>query len=141
METKRKHIPTWLFKAATRLDKQYDEIVKALSDINAFNAGKKRDKALELVAAWLPEVEKFSKEIGRQQAYIDSLKEQIGQEADYAGRMRDEKYAEELKVQKANQKIFELQKTNEQMGRLLKKIPPEVLEELQKNNKNRVKER
>jgi len=141
METKRKHIPTWLFKAATRLDKQYGEIVSALSDINAFNAGKKRDKALELVAAWLPEVEKFSKEIGKQQAYIDSLKEQIGQEADYVGRMRDEKYAEELKVQKANQKIFELQKTNEQMGRLLSKIPPEVLEELQKNNKNRVKER
>ena len=57
-----------------RQDKQYGEIVSALSDINAFNAGKKRDKALELVAAWLPEVEKFSKEIGRQQAYIDSLK-------------------------------------------------------------------
>lgn len=35
-------------------------------------------------------------------------------------------------MQKANQKIFELQRTNEQMGRLLSKIPPEVLEELQK---------
>ncbi len=112
METKRKHVPTWLYKLGGRLDKQYGEIVSALSDINAFNAGKKRDKALELVAAWLPEVEKFSKEIGRQQAYIDSLKEQIGQEADYAGRMRDEKYEQELKVQKANQKIFELQRTN-----------------------------
>ena len=115
--------------------------MSALSDINAFNAGKKRDKALELVAAWLPEVEKFSKEIGRQQAYIDSLKEQIGQESDYAGRMREEKYEQELKVQKANQKIFELQRTNEQMGRLLSKIPPEVLEELQKNHKSRAKER
>ena len=61
METKRKHVPTWLYKLGGRLDKQYGEIVSALSDINAFNAGKKRDKALELVAAWLPEVEKFSK--------------------------------------------------------------------------------
>ena len=141
METKRKHIPTWLFKAATRLDKQYDEIVKALSDINAFNAGKKRDKALELVAAWLPEVEKFSKEIRKQTAYIESLKAQIGQEADYAERMRDGKYAEELKVREANKKIFELQRTNEQMGRLLKKIPPEVLEEIQKPNRNQTRER
>ena len=33
------------------------------------NAGKKRDKALELLSAWLPDVEKFSKEIGKQQAY------------------------------------------------------------------------
>lgn len=141
METKRKHVPTWLYKLGGRLDKQYEEIVSALSDINAFNAGKKRDKALELIAAWLPDVEKFSKEISKQSAYINSLKEQIGQESDYAGRMRDEKYEQELKVQKANQKIFELQRTNEQMGRLLSKIPPEVLEELQKNHRSRAKER
>ena len=140
METKRKHIPTWLYKLGGRLDKQYEEIVSALSDINAFNAGKKRDKALELIAAWLPDVEKFSKEIGKQQAYIDSLKERIGQKSDYAGRMRDEKYEQELKAQKASQRIFELQKTNQQMERLLKKIPPEVLEELQKSNRNRAKE-
>ena len=141
METGRKHIPTWLFKMGTRLDKQYEEIVSALSDINAFNAGKKRDKALELLASWLPEMEKFSKEIHKQDSYIESLKARIGEEADYAGRMRDEKYAEELKVQKANQRIFELQKTNQQMERLLKKIPPEVLDEIQKSNKNRSKER
>lgn len=141
METGRKHIPTWLFKMGTRLDKQYEEIVSALSDINAFNAGKKRDKALELLASWLPEMEKFSKEIHKQDSYIESLKAKIGEEADYAGRIRDEKYAEELKVQKANQRIFELQKSNQQMERLLKKIPPEVLDEIKKSNKNRSKER
>ena len=69
------------------------------------------------------------------------MKERIGQESDYVGRMRDEKYDQELKVQKANQRIFELQKTNQQMERLLKKIPPGVLEELQKSNKNRSRER
>ena len=141
METKRKHVPTWLYKLGGRLDKQYAEIVSALSDINAFNAGKKRDKALELLSAWLPDVEKFSKEISKQSAYIDSLKERIGQESDYAGRMRDEKYEQERKVQKANQRIFELQKTNQQMERLLKKIPPEVLEKLQESSKNSSKER
>ncbi len=141
METKRKHIPTWLFKLGGRLDKQYGEIVNALSDINAFNAGKKRDKALELLAAWLPDMEKFSKEIGKQQAYIDSLKAKIGQEADYAERMRDGKYAEELKVQQANRKIFELQRTNAQMERLLSKVPPEVLAEIQKTSRNKSKER
>ena len=88
METKRKHIPTWLYKLGGRLDKQYEEIVSSLSDIYAFNAVRKRDKALELLSTWLPDVEKFSKEIGKQQAYIDSLKERIRQESDYAGRMR-----------------------------------------------------
>lgn len=124
-----------------RLDKQYGEIVNALSDINAFNAGKKRDKALELLSEWLPDVERFSKEINKQSAYIDSLKERIGQEADYAGRLREGKYAEELKVQKANQRIFELQRTNRQMERILKKIPPELLEEIQKPNRKQSKER
>ncbi|MBC8532313.1 MobV family relaxase [Gehongia tenuis] len=141
MITKRKHLPTWLFKLGGRLDKQYEEIVNALSDINAFNAGKKRDKAVALLENWLPEVEKFSREISKQSAYIDSLKERIGQESDYAERMRDGKYAEELKVQKANQKIFELQRTNSQMERILKKIPPEVLEEIQKNNRKKSRER
>ena len=141
MDTKRKHIPTWLFKLGGRLDKQYGKIVNVLSDINAFNAGKKRDKALELLAAWLPDVEKFSREIGKQQAYVDSLKEKIGQEADYAERMRDGKYAEELKVQQANRKIFELQRTNAQMERLFSKIPPEVLAEIQKTSRNKSKER
>ena len=141
METKRKHIPTWLFKLGGGLDKQYEEIVGALSDINAFNAGKKRDRALELLSAWLPDVERFTRELAKQSGYIDSLKAKIGQEADYAERMRDGKYAEELKVQKANQKILELQRTNTQMERLLKKIPPEVLEEIQKNSRSKGKER
>lgn len=141
METKRKHIPTWLFKLGGRLDKQYEEIVGALSDINAFNAGKKRDRALELLSAWLPDVERFTRELAKQSGYIDSLKAKIGQEADYAERMRDGKYAEELKVQKANQKILELQRTNTQMERLLKKIPPEILEEIQKNSRSKGKER
>lgn len=141
MITGRKHIPTWLFKLGGRLDKQYEEIVKALSDINAFNAGKKRDKALELLSAWLPDVEKFSREISKQSEYIQSLKAQIGQEADYAERMRDGKYAEELKVREANRKILELQRTNSQMERLLKKIPPEILEEIQKSGRNKSRER
>ena len=141
MLTKRKHIPTWLFKLGGRLDKQYDEIAGALSDINAFNAGKKRDRALELLTEWLPDAEKFTRELAKQSAYIESLKEQNGQESRYAGRMRDEKYEEELKVQKANQRIAELQRSNRQMERLLKKIPPEVLEEIQKQNKFQTKER
>ena len=41
-----------------------------ISDINAFNAGKKKDKALELLSAWLPDVEKFSKEIGKHTLFV-----------------------------------------------------------------------
>ena len=111
MITGRKHIPSWLFKLGGRLDKQYEEIVKALSDINVFNAGKKRDKALTLLSAWLPEAERFSREIGKQSAYIDSLKEKIDRQEDYAGRLQEAKYEEEQKVRKANQRIFRIAAT------------------------------
>ena len=57
------------------------------------------------------------------------------------GRLQEAKYEEEQKVRKANQRIFELQRTNQQLERLLKKIPPEVLEELQRQHKNRSRER
>ena len=141
MITKRRHIPTWLFKLGGRLDKEYDEIVKALSDINAFNAGKKRDKALALLAAWLPDMERFSRELKKQHDYIDSLKQSIGQAEKYADHLREGRYAEELKVQQANRRIFELQRTNQQLERLVKRIPPEVLAELQKADKSRTKGR
>lgn len=59
MITKRKHIPTWLFKFGGRLDKQYDEIVSVLSDINAFNVGEKRDKALECLRLGCPNPRNF----------------------------------------------------------------------------------
>ena len=137
MITKRKHIPTWLFKLGGRLDKQHDEIVKALSDINAFNAGKKRDKALALLSAWLPDMEKFSREIQKQSDYINSLKQRVSQSEQYADHLREGRYAEELKVQEANRRIFELQRTNQQLERLVKLIPPEVLAELQKGGGDR----
>ena len=137
MITKRKHIPTWLFKLGGRLDKQHDEIVKALSDINAFNAGKKRDKALALLSAWLPDMEKFSREIQKQSDYINSLKQRVSQSEQYADHLREGRYAEELKVQEANKRIFELQRTNQQLERLVKLIPPEVLAELQKSGRDR----
>ncbi len=137
MITKRKHIPTWLFKLGGRLDKQHDEIVKALSDINAFNAGKKRDRALALLSTWLPDMERFSREIQKQSDYINSLKQRVSQSEQYADHLRDGRYAEELKVQEANKRIFELQRTNQQLERLVKLIPPEVLAELQKSGRDR----
>ena len=73
MITKRKHIPVWLFKQAQRLDKQFNEINIALANINAFNAGKKRDKALELLSNWIPEAEKFTAQLKSVNNHIESL--------------------------------------------------------------------
>ncbi len=74
-------------------------------------------------------MERFSREIQKQSDYINSLKQRVSQSEQYADHLRDGRYAEELKVQEANKRIFELQRTNQQLERLVKLIPPEVLEE------------
>lgn len=70
MITTREHVPTWLFKKGERLDKMCDEIRVGLSDIVAFNAGKKRDKALELLSKWYPQAYAFSAEVKK---YSDKI--------------------------------------------------------------------
>ncbi len=73
MITKRKHIPLSLFKAAERLDKQFSEVEKAISDITVFNTGKQRDKAVSLLKKWVPEAERFTVRMKEMDGYIKDL--------------------------------------------------------------------
>ena len=41
------------------LDKQAEKIKRLMEDINAFNIGKKCEEALEALAVWLSQAEKF----------------------------------------------------------------------------------
>lgn len=75
METKRKHIPVWLFKAAERLDRQYTEVVTALDGINPINAKRKRDSAMRVLERWLPEAVKFTAQLKQTDSYIKTLEQ------------------------------------------------------------------
>ncbi len=130
METKRKHVPTWLYKLAAGLINSMKKSCLPCPTSTPLTQGKS-DKASGTLA-WLPDVEKFSKEIGKQQAYIDSLKRELGRNPTMQG-VCVMKSTSRNKGAESQPEIFELQRTNEQMGRLLSKIPPEVLEELQKH--------
>ena len=71
--TKRKHIPTWLFKSAERLDKQFTEVEAALAGINPLNAKKQRENALKLLSDWLPRAERFTAQVKTVDEHIKSL--------------------------------------------------------------------
>ena len=73
METKRKHIPLWIFKSAERLDKQCSAVEKALQDINVINAKKKREDAINIIREWLPEVEQFISQVKFVDGYVRTL--------------------------------------------------------------------
>jgi len=55
--TRRKHIPTWLFKQSVNLVKQQKAIEKAISEVTLVNAGKKREEILTMVAPYCSRLE------------------------------------------------------------------------------------
>lgn len=134
-ETGRKHIPTWLFKKAQKLDRQVERIMGALSDINAFNAGKKKEAALDIISEWLPEAQRFTAQLDSVDGYINRLKR--GNKAaeeymDNQNRRLQEKVEELDKSNMQSQhEIFELREKLRKQKRLLERIPEDVLESVQ----------
>ena len=63
IETKRKHIPVRLFKQATALTMQREEIQMVLDGINPLNAGKKKEKALELMKKYYDGLRSFDSQL------------------------------------------------------------------------------
>ena len=126
METHRKHIPVWQFKKAQRLDKQAEKIKHLMEDINAFNVGKKREEALEALAVWLPQAEKFLAQTKSSQDYIEQLTDK-NSELTQKLMDKDERYSE-LSMEAAY-----MRHTLESQKSLIDKIPKEILEELKLN--------
>lgn len=107
METKRKHIPVWLFKAAEWLDKQYTEVVTALDGINPINAKRKRDSAMRVLEKWLPEAVKFTAQLKQVDSYIKTL-EQAEKETKERIRQVENKGKEQVRsVQDTMQKAID----------------------------------
>ena len=144
METKRKHISVWLFKTATRLDKQFDEVTAAVADINVLNAGKKRDNALDLLEKWMPQAEKFTAQIKTVEGYIRTLEQDkqcnISVKRDLADCNNDLKKKlsdKEYEIYRAGKKIYDLQCQIEKQKRLLDKLPPEIRQQLNRKERER----
>lgn len=57
--TKRKHVPTWLYKQAHQLTDEMKQIRKEIKNIGTLNAGKQREKILKLLMDWYPQVNAF----------------------------------------------------------------------------------
>ena len=132
--TKRKHIPTWLFKQSVDLTRQQQAIEKAVSEIGVLNAGKKRDEILEMVGPYFSRLERHLGQMKKYQATIDYLMQE------------NEGLKEKVNSEKSIQKQMEvlmLKKENEQLRRFVQRIPPEVRQALkeQQQGQRRSKDR
>ena len=129
--TKRKHIPTWLFKQSITLTQQQKSIEKALSEITVMNAGKKREEILAMVVPYFSRLESHLGQMKKYQATIDYLTQEN------AG--LKEKVKDDSSIQKQLE-AAKLKQENEQLRRFVESIPPELRHDLQQRRQDHTKD-
>ena len=136
VETKRRHLTPQWYKKVTAMDAKLEKLEAALSDVNVFNAGKKREEAAALLAQLLPEVESFQAEIQRmQQAVLQSLSMQRCS-AEENETLKDELTAERRKSAEQRAKLAVLEERYKKTEKLLKQLPPELTERVEDKEKS-----
>ena len=124
--TRRKHIPTWLFKQSIDLTRQQRAIEQAILEIGVLNAGKKRDEVLDMVGPYFARLEQHLGQMPKYQATIDYLTQE---NAGLKEKVRDEK-----SIQK-QMEVLMLKKENEQLRRFVNSIPPEIRQALREQQR------
>lgn len=115
--TKRRQIPTWLFKQSVDLTRQQQVIEKAVSEIGMMNAGKKREEILDMVGPFFARLENHLGQVKKYQATIDYLTQE---NTGLKKKVRDATGIER------QLEILQLKKENEQLRRFMQRIPPEL---------------
>ncbi len=141
IETKRKHIPTWLFKLSTMLDSRYEQLTKMLNNANAFNLKKSKEQITEILVTFLPQAKRFEKELERLEPYIESLKDQINTKSKKISRLYDEKddLSKKLDDEKTNNyiKLENMKHEKNKYKKLLDQVPDEIIKQIEEQNKKK----
>lgn len=140
-ETKRKHIPTWLFKLADNLDNLYNQLLKKIENINMIGMKKNKEEAINMLSEFLPKAEKFSTKVNSYKDYINELEERVLiQRKDnrvLAEENLDLKEKIENKDIEVSERIRLMQNQVNKYERLIKKVPEDIIEEIQREERNR----
>ena len=127
-------IPTRLFKQAVSLSRQARAIEATLDGINPLNAGKKKEEALSMLKKWFPQMENFSGQLKKYKVTINDLlaeneKLEARARASESGKIKD-------RMERAK-----LESELHDMQRLVDRIPPDILAELKRQQRQHGKER
>ena len=140
-ETKRKHIPTWLFKLADNLDNLYNQLLKKIENINMIGMKKNKEEAIGLLSEFVPKAEKFSAKVNSYKDYINELEERVliqrKDNRELAEENLDLKEKIENKDLEVSERIRLMQNKVNKYERLIKKVPEDIIEKIQKEERNR----
>ena len=130
VETKRRHLTPQWYKKVTAMDAKLEQLETTLNNINVFNAGKKREEAVALLAQLLPEVESFQSETQRLRDTIAHERRNASFQREINADLRNELKAERSHSFDQSMKLSELERRCKRAEKLLSKIPQEELDKL-----------
>ena len=130
VETKRRHLTPQWYKKVTAMDAKLEQLEATLNNTNVFNAGKKREEAVALLAQLLPEVESFQAETQRLRDTIAHERRNASFQREINADLRNELKAERNHSFDQSMKLSELERRYKRAEKLLSKIPQEELDKL-----------
>lgn len=148
-ETKRKHIPTWLFKLADNLDYLYNQLLKTIENINIIGMKKDKTQAVNLLYEFVPKAQKFSAKVNSYNDYIQELEERISiQKSNNKELINENRQLKDKIIDKdfeTDMKLRNMQYQVKKYEKYIKKVPKEILDEIetkereQEHNKDNMK--
>lgn len=121
--TKRKHVPTWLYKQAHQLTGEMNQIRKEIKNIGTLNAGKQREKILKLLMDWYPQVNAFEAKL---RPYDTQLKIMEQNETILRQNEQRAQWLQQQERQEKESLLYELREYQD----FIESIPEDVLAEL-----------
>ena len=138
--THRKHLPTYLFKNADMLMEHFDEISKAINDINMLKSKEKKAQAIELISRYAPEMAKMKEQLKSVNGYVEKLNKDIWDEREISRHWIGKTEQLEKEVKGKNIEIKLLQAKQQELQKEIDRIPPGLLKQLDAMERARRKE-
>ena len=132
--TQIKHIPTYIFKSAAKLEKMQEDIEKVLKETNFTNASRNSEKAIKLIEDWVPRVETFRTNVNMLYNALEAEQKDKKALTDAFVETRD----------KADSRLTELLVLRKQVETLQKfyaKVPEEIRQEIEAKKRSKEVER
>jgi len=129
-KTKRRHIPTRIFKQAVKLTRQAKQIRAEIESINPINTGKKRETILALLQKFFPSMENFETDVKKYKDTIDLLERQNAGLNTKVKEADNGKFARNMENYKLQSQLIELQK-------FVAIIPPDYRQQLEAEQRQR----
>lgn len=144
-ETKRKHIPTWLFKMADNLDYLYNQLLKSIENINIIGMKKHKEDAVTLLSEFVPKARKFSAKVNLYNDYINELEERVSiQKTNNRKLINENQQLKEkviIKEFETGEKLRQMQMQVDKYEKYIKKIPKDIIDEIERKDLERQREK